>query len=101
MNQRNAALAIAVATGLEHIAQGLRTWAAAERDLPEPVSSEPSSAPDDRLLRIREAAQILGVSTSSVYKLINEGALQTHPLRGRVSRSEVERFVREGPAGRR
>jgi excisionase family DNA binding protein len=101
VSQRNAALAIAIASGLEHIAQGLRTWASAQRDLPDQVPSEPPRTPEsDRLLRIREAAQILGVSTSSVYKLIHEGALKTHPLGGRVARSEIERFVREGPVGR-
>lgn len=67
--------------------------------------SSPTSAAGDRgtreqLLRIPEAAQSLGVSIRSVYKLISTGALPTVSLPGlgvqRVRRSDIERMMHAG-----
>lgn len=106
MSERSAALAEAIATGLEHIATGLRQWAKAQRTMtevtPSRVSSpSPTAAPDvsgDRLLRVKEAAEVLGVGRSTVYKYVNEGLLARHERTGRIARSELDRFIRSGRA---
>jgi excisionase family DNA binding protein len=97
MSERNAALAEAIADGLEHIAKGLRQWAQAQRAVPERATRPIPAAPDsgDRLVKVKEAAHILGVSTSTIYKLMNEGALKKHALTGHIARSELDRFIRE------
>jgi len=97
MSERNAALAEAIASGLEHIAKGLRQWAQAQRALPDrPASPIPPAADSgDRLVKVKEAAQILGVSTSTVYKLMNDGTLKKHEQTGHLARSELDRFIQE------
>jgi excisionase family DNA binding protein len=103
MSERNAALAEAIAAGLEHIAKGLRDWARAQRALPDrPTSAIPPAADSgDRLVKVKEAAQILGVSTSTVYKLMNEGTLKRHEQTGHVARSELDRFIQEASTSQR
>ncbi len=102
MSERNAALAEAIADGLEHIAKGIRQWAQAQRMTPERVSGPVPAASDggDRLVKVKEAAQILGVSTSTIYKLMNDGDLKKHALTGHIARSELDRFIRESSRGR-
>ena len=96
MSERNALLAEAIATGLEHIAKGLRQWAQAQRAVPDRSVSSVPLAPEsgDRLVKVKEAAQILGVSPSTVYKLMNGGLLKKHEYTGRIARSELDCFIR-------
>lgn len=60
--------------------------------------------PAERLLRIREVAEVLGLSERLVWKYLRQGKLM--PVRfGRATRvrwTEVERLIREGcgPDGR-
>jgi len=46
-------------------------------------------------VKVKEAAQILGVSTSTVYKLMNDGTLKKHEQTGHLARSELDRFIQE------
>jgi predicted DNA-binding transcriptional regulator AlpA len=97
MSERNAALAEAIAGGLEHIVKGLREWAQAQRAQSDrPASRVPPAADGgDRLVKIKGAAQILGVSTSTVYKLMNDGTLKKHEHTGHIARSELDRFIQQ------
>lgn len=54
---------------------------------------------ESRLVSISDATAILGVGRSTIYKLINEGALQTKRIGRRtlVPRSELERMLAGGP----
>jgi len=102
MSEQNAALAEAIADGLEHIAKGLRHWAQAQRAMPDRAAGHVIAAADggDRLVKVKEAAQILGVSTSTVYKLMNEGTIKKHEVTGHIARSELDRFIRESSQAR-
>ncbi len=59
-------------------------------DVPEPWRSNPR-----RLLTIREAAEALSVSRSSIYRLFDAGQLAWVRIGGsrRVASTEIERFV--------
>jgi excisionase family DNA binding protein len=50
------------------------------------------------LLRVQEAARLLGVSRAFVYKLLAQGQIRTVKLGRvrRIPRTEVERLAREG-----
>jgi excisionase family DNA binding protein len=52
-------------------------------------------------VKVKEAAQVLGVSTSTVYKLMSEGTLKKHEHTGHVARSELDRFIQEGSIAQR
>jgi len=51
----------------------------------------------DRSLKREEVLRLLGISTSTFYRLVNSGALRAHKITTalRVKASEVERFRRE------
>lgn len=53
----------------------------------------------DDLISVQEAARVRGVSTASIFQLIQRGRLRAEKLLGRtlVYRSEVEDFERQKP----
>lgn len=63
-----------------------------------PIPAAPGAG--HRLVKVKEAVQILGVSTSTIHKLMNEGALRKHAVTGHIARSELDRFIREQPKAR-
>lgn len=56
----------------------------------------------DRLLRIREAADVLAVSQRSIWLYFERGILEPVKLGGatRVRQSDLDRIIREGLASR-
>ena len=63
--------------------------------MPKTALREP---PQRRAYPINETAVLLGISRSSVYRLINEGELRAIYLGGRrlVPSDEIDRITREG-----
>jgi excisionase family DNA binding protein len=75
----------------------MRQWALPQRAMPDRPTGPIPSATDgsDRLVKVKEAAQILGVSTSTIYKLMTDGTLKKHALTRHIARSELDRLIRE------
>jgi hypothetical protein len=86
--------------GLEHIAEGLRQWAQAQRAiLHHPTGPVPADS-GDRLVKVNEAAQIRGDRTSTIHTPMNEGRLKKHEHTGHIAGSELDRFIRESSRSR-
>lgn len=69
---------------------------AANIEVPAPQAITPPPASDRLLLRIPEAAEVLGISRSTMYKLIAAGDVPTVRIGERavrVSRAALEAFV--------
>lgn len=67
-----------------------------------PTSKNPGADPGDRLLRVRETAEILAISERQVWNLIRAGKLEVVRL-GRSTRlraSQVLRLVQVGSSSR-
>jgi predicted site-specific integrase-resolvase len=58
-------------------------------------SVPPAAETGDTLMKVREAAQILGISTSTAYKLMNDGVIKKNEGTEHIARSELDRFIRE------
>jgi excisionase family DNA binding protein len=58
-------------------------------------SVPPAAETGDTLMKVKEAAQSLGISTSTVYKLMNDGVIKKNKRTGHIARSELDRFIRE------
>lgn len=61
------------------------------------MQNEPDTAAHTRLVPIPEAAEALGVSVSTVWRLIRDGELRTVSVRSRtlISASEILAFIAE------
>lgn len=59
------------------------------------MSSQPAAPNDKRAYAVEEAAELIGISRSMLYLLINNGSLRTVKLRGRrlVPRDAIEALI--------
>jgi excisionase family DNA binding protein len=63
------------------------------------VGSEVKTMEGARLVKVADAARVLGVSRTHVYKLVHAGALRLlklGPQLSRVPAEDIERLIREG-----
>ena len=59
------------------------------------MSAEDSGQPQNRFIRLRDAAGVLAVSLRTLYRIIGDGHLKIIKVRGCacIARSELERYM--------